>query len=124
MTTRAYVLNLKGNVIRFMLFTKGRTSTWFRYGLVSAGFSLRADIFLSWQLRTWLVRSKPLETQYTSTVNAISLNSPYVGCSIGLAHKRIPVVGVISQPFLDELVRKTQSYKSAKWTSLMSQSLL
>jgi fructose-1,6-bisphosphatase/inositol monophosphatase family enzyme len=34
-----------------------------------------------------------------------SRHSPYVGCSIGLTHKKIPVVGVICQPFLNELVR-------------------
>lgn len=28
-----------------------------------------------------------------------------VGCSIGLAHKKVPVVGVIMMPFMNQLVR-------------------
>lgn len=29
---------------------------------------------------------------------------PLVGCSIGLAHKKVPIVGVIIMPFLNQLV--------------------
>lgn len=34
----------------------------------------------------------------------LSNRSPMVGCSIGVTHKKIPVVGVISQPFLNRIV--------------------
>ena len=32
-----------------------------------------------------------------------------VGCSIGLAHKKVPVVGVIMMPFMNQLVRQEES---------------
>ncbi|KAG7527553.1 hypothetical protein FFLO_06821 [Filobasidium floriforme] len=44
---------------------------------------------------TWII--DPIDGQSKSR------HSPYVGCSIGLTHKKIPVVGVICQPFLNEL---------------------
>lgn len=30
--------------------------------------------------------------------------SPFVGCSIGLLHRKVPIVGVIAQPFFNRIV--------------------
>lgn len=37
-----------------------------------------------------------------------------VGCSIGLAHKRVPVVGVIMMPFMNQLVSRKQFFPLVK----------
>jgi myo-inositol-1(or 4)-monophosphatase len=39
--------------------------------------------------------------------------SPFVGCSIGLLHRKVPVVGVIAQPFFNRIV--SESTKVRLW---------
>ncbi|KAJ9102224.1 hypothetical protein QFC20_005053 [Naganishia adeliensis] len=45
-----------------------------------------------------------LTDEFTWIVDPIDgTTNPMVGCSIGLAHKRVPVVGVIMMPFMNQL---------------------
>lgn len=43
--------------------------------------------------------------------------SPMVGCSIGVTHNKVPVVGVISQPFLNRIVSSPRDPRTAYLSS-------